>query len=468
MLFDVNVYSTARFTKEAKKLLAIALPLIVAQLAQVGMGLIDTSMSGHVSKNDLAAVGLGSSIFILTFITLAGIPTAYNPIFSQLYGARKFKELENAFCQGNWLGTFAGIVAMTIMLLAIIPVRMFVPFDQYTIDTTSLYLAGVAFGMPAAVNYRVLNAYGSSFNKTRPMMWISLVGLVINIPLNWVLIHGLFGLPKLGGAGCGVATGIIMWFNSGVLYLYYRKSEWFKPYRHLKAFVGPDFKSFIPVLKLGIPISFSFFIEASFFSLIAIFVTKLGVTYVAAQQVVVVVSGVLYVLPQILSVAVSVRVGQSIGEGKLFLARYVVGVSYVVGACIAIVSGILVITFRHEILLAFTKDPEIIAMGSLIFILMGIYQLPDSLQTLASGALRGYKIAAVPMMIHAFVFWVLGLGLGYYLCFVADLKLQGYWYAILIALTAASVLLSLYLSKVSRAKLHRKFDFSKLESRASN
>ncbi len=452
MLFQLNAYPKRQFATELRLIILLALPMMVAQLAQVGMGFVDTVMAGRVSAEDLAAVGLGSSIFITFYVTLIGIPTALNPILSHLFGANQREELAQEAQQGIWLSFLLGLAAMVIMWLLTIPLAAWLKLQPYTVETTVLYVFGVSLGVPAAIVQRALQAYTAALNRPHPVMWIGLVGLLLNIPLNYILIHGLFGMPRLGGAGCGFATAAVLWFNALGLWLYIAKSNYFQAFGLNQNWSWPKWSRIRHTVRLGLPISLSFFLEVSLFSFIALLIANLGEHFVAAQQVVIVISSMIYMLPQTLGAATSVRVGHTLGAGERIRAYYVSGVGMIAGMMGATITAMILVGWRLPILKLFTQDVAVIATGMNLLLFAAVFQIADATQTIASGALRGYKVTKIPMLIHAVAFWLLGLGLGYVLAFTVGWGLYGFWAALVVSLTTAAIALTAYLVYIGHNK----------------
>lgn len=455
MFFGINKFSKDEYHQEVKKIVTLALPMFIAQIAQVGTGVVDTVMAGRVSIQDLEAVSLGASLFITFYVTLLGIATALNPILSERFGAGAKKELGEIGRQGLWFGALLGVMGM-LALLALTPfIARWESLTPYVRETTALFVIGVSLGMPAALMHRALHAFASSLNKPKPIMIVSLIALLLNIPLNYILIHGLFGMPKLGGAGCGFATAASFWFNFLVLWLYISKHHYFKPFGLMDKFSKPVIANFKGFFKLGIPIGLSYFLEVSLFSFIALLLVQFGTVQVASQQVVINFSSIAYMVPQALSTALSVRVAQSIGSGSYLRARYIAGVGVSIGLVCAIVISLLILIFREHIVGLYTTQPEVIKIGGTLLIFAAIFQLSDSVQTIVSGALRGYKLTKVPMIIHAISFWGVGLGLGTYLGIYLNMKAVGFWIALVISLTVAAILLLTFLAKRSKHYLLR-------------
>lgn len=459
MLFELNRAPRGAIASEARALIHLALPMMIAQVAQVGTGFVDTVMAGNVSTDDLAAVSLGSSVFITVYVTLMGVVAALNPILSHLLGAKAHARVGETGRQGLWFGLFIGVIGTLLMFASMPLLRAWLDLPAHVEDMTVLYVAGAALGMPAAMMHRSLHAYASSLGHPRPIMLVSLAALALNIPLNYLLIHGLFGLPKLGGAGCGWATALVFWFNALALFAYIAKTPALQKYALTARFSRPDFARFGEFLKLGVPIGMSFFVEVSLFSFIALLVAQLGTLVVAGHQAVLNFTTIIYMLPQSLSVALTVRVGHAVGAGDYLKARFASGVGLVTGLVASAVTMVAVLLLREPIIRMYTNDPQVVALGLTLLWFAAAYQLTDAVQTVASGALRGYKLTRVPLAIHLFSFWVLGLGLGYVLALtdylVPAMGVTGFWAALVISLSAAALFLVYYLARESRKRLAR-------------
>ncbi|TCW30356.1 MATE family efflux transporter [Gulbenkiania mobilis] len=460
MLFELNRASRAETVQEAGRLTRLALPMMVAQIAQVGTGFVDTVMAGHVGTDDLAAVSLGSSVFVTVYVTLMGVVTALNPIIAHHFGAGEHDRIGETGRQGLWFGLLLGLFGMLLMLLGQPLLRQWLDLPAHVEDMTMLYITGAALGMPGAMMHRALHAYASSLNRPRAIMVVSLLALALNVPLNYILIHGLFGLPALGGAGCGWATGLVFWFNCAALFAYIAWNRHFHPYGLTTRLSRPDWGRYLAFLKLGLPIGLSFFMEVSLFSFIALLVAKLGTLVVASHQAVLNFSSLVYMVPQSIATALTVRVGQEVGAGRYHRARFVSGVGLATGLAGAAVMMVLILLGRHQVIAMYSADPAVQALGAGLLIFAATYQLTDAIQTIASGALRGYKLTTVPMVIHVVAFWGLGLGLGIVLGLsgwlpFSPMGVQGFWAALVVSLTAAAFMLVWYLARESRRRLHR-------------
>ncbi|OAM26130.1 MULTISPECIES: MATE family efflux transporter [Eikenella] len=461
MLLDLNRYSPAVFRNEARRMGALAMPMLLAQIAQVGVGFVDTVMAGGAGKPDLAAVALGSSAFVTVFITFMGIMTALNPMISQAHGAGETEQVGELGRQGMWYGLMLGFVGMAVLWLMVQPINHYLDLSPEVKRQFSQYVGFVALSMPAAMVHRALHAFASSLGKPKPIMWMSWITLFMNIPLNHIFVYGDLGMPALGGAGCGLASALVFWFNAAALWVYIAKQKYFQRFGLLSRFSKPNAKILRQITKLGVPIGLSFFLEVSLFTVMMLLIARLpgnAEDHVAAQQVVNSITSLIYVIPQGIGAAVTVRVGFSIGADRYYQARYAAGVALSSGAALSIITAVLTVLFRYPIMRIYTDDAAVIELGATILLFAAAFQLADAIQCIASYALRGYKVTKLPMVIHAIAFWVVGLGLGCLLAFGTRLGIYGFWAALVLSLMCAAVALLWCLEGVSEEMLEHQDD----------
>lgn len=453
MLLDIRRFGWSTYKKELSSLIHLGLPMLLSQLAQVGTSFIDTVMAGGAGKGDLAAVALGSSVFITIYVTLTGLMTALNPMISQLYGAKHSVQVGEMGRQGLWYGLIVGVLGMVATWLAIAPFRLWLDVSKDTFVIAENYLWFIGFAMPAAMLHRALHAYASSLNKPKVIMWVSWLCFFINIPLNWIFVYGKFGMPALGGAGCGLATAVVFWINALVLWLLIAKDRTLQAFGLMDRFDWPNPKAFLEITKLGVPIGLSFFIEVSLFTCIMFLVAKLdGNTedYVAAQQVVISLTSLIYMIPQSLGSAATVRVGFSLGREEYHRARYISGVGISFAMLISLGTAIFLVLLRYPLAMMYTNDAAVIALAGSIILYAAAFQLVDAVQCVAGFCLRGYKVTTVPMLIHIVAFWGCGLIPGYWLAFHQDMGIYGFWAALIFSLGLAAVFSLWYLEMHSQ------------------
>lgn len=456
MLLDINRYSFGEFATEAKKLAALAWPMMLASVASVGVGVVDTAMAGAAGKDDLTAVALGSALFATVYITFMGVMTALNPTIAQMHGAGGREQVGEMGRQGLWFALLLGLAGMALMLGLIAPLQDYLDFSAKVETMLGDYIRYTAWAMPAAMLHRAFHAYASSLNRPKPIMWVSWGGLLLNVPLNYVFVYGKFGLPAMGGAGCGLATLLVFVFNAAALGAYVARARYFAPFGLTQRLSRPDWRVQKQLWQLGWPIGLSYFLEASAFTFIVWLLAPLGADTVAAQQVVVSLTSITYMVPNSLGTAATVRIGFSIGRRQFARARYVSGVAAATGIALAVLVCLLVIALRYPLVGVYTDDAAVTAIAVSVILFMAAFQLFDFTQCITSYALRGYKVTRIPMLIHALAFWFCGLLPGYFLAYALGMGIYGFWSAMIFSLAAAAAALTYYLERISRTAVRRR------------
>jgi MATE family multidrug resistance protein len=283
-----------------------------------------------------------------------------------------------------------------------------------------------------------------------PVMIINVGALLLNIPLNYIFIHGLFGAPKLGGAGCGWATGIALWVNFFAL-----AALLWPRYKHaLHAFQPPQWAHIAHILKLGFPIGAAVFAEISLFALVALLIGPLGATTIASHQIALNFSALTFMVPLSLGLALTVKISRALGaREKLRAQRYVkMGATFAVG--FALLSAAAMLLLPDYITAIYTTDPAVRTLTAQLLVFAAAYQLSDGLQVTAAGCLRGYHDTRIVMVITLIAYWGIGLPVGYLLGltdhFGPARGVQGLWTGLVMGLTVAAVLLNWRLWRVSR------------------
>jgi len=447
--------TTIRF--EAVALWQLAWPILIGQLATVGMGVVDVAMAGHASAQDLAGVSLGVSIWHIVIVTLMGVLMAVNPIVSQFVGAGTLQQIGPQVRQALWTALGLGVLAMLVANAAALV------FGQLDIEPSVRQIAGdfvrvTSAALPAFCAYRVLYGYSASLGQTKPMMVIALLALALNIVLNWLLVYGNLGFPRLGGVGCAWATLLCVWFNLVAIVWWIRRSPAYRETQPLARFEPPRWADIRTLLKIGLPIGVTYFAETSAFSLIALLVAGFGTTQVAAHHVALNFASLVFMLPMSLGIALLTRVGQSLGAADPAQARFRAWIGVGMAFAAAAVSAVLIALFRQQIAWAYTNDVAVAALAAQLLIFAALFQLPDAVQVATSCAIRAYKVTRPPMLIHLTAFWGLCLPLGVVLGLAPDwlpwrpaqaMAAQGFWIALVAGLAIAALGLTWLLKRLS-------------------
>ncbi|MDR3413698.1 MAG: MATE family efflux transporter [Formivibrio sp.] len=437
---------------DVRATLHLAWPIMVTQLAQIGTSFVDATMAGHYSPIDLAAVAVGGSVWVALMVTLIGLTLAVNPLVAHRFGAGNTQSIPGVVQQALWQGLAFALLGMAIAWL-IAPFFHLSGLDQESADKATRFLRAVVFGLPALAIHRVLTGYSASLNRTRPMMFIALFGLALNVPVNWILIYGKFGFPELGGVGCGYATAFCMWVSALLLAAWIRWAPDYQASQPLKHWQRVDWTIQRQLFRLGLPIGVVFLVEVSAFCLVALLIARLGAIQVAAHQVALNITGIVFMIPSALGHALTVRVGQALGAGDPRQARQTGLNGIRMGVLYALFSALLIGFFKQPITGLYTSDEAVRSLAAQLLLYAAIFQLGDASQAIIAGVLRGYKITKWPMVIYIGAFWMFGLPLGYMLAFGYRHGAAGFWQSLLLALAIAAALLFSLFRKESRRLL---------------
>jgi len=454
-----------RVRLELRSLLALALPVMIGQLAYTAMGFVDAVMAGSVSPRDLAAVALGNSIWIPVYLLMTGILSATTPKVAQRYGAGQTTEIGAVVRQSLWLALAVGLTA-SMLLLNAKPVLHLMKVDPELIEPCMQYLGGIAFGMPATALFYVLCCFSDGLGRTRPHMVLGLCGLALNIPLNYIFIYGHFGVPAMGGVGCGWTTAIVIWAILLGMAGWVRRATIYKASKVFGLFEWPQWTVIKRLLDVGLPIGIAVFAEASIFAVIALLIGSLGSNVVAGHQIALNFSSLVFMIPFSLGMAVTVRVGQALGRDEPRDARFSAGVGMGAALVYACFSASMMMLLREQIATIYTADPVVIQMAASLIVFAALFQFSDAIQVTAAGALRGYQDTRVAMVLTLFAYWGIGLPVGY-MRGLTDLLgaangPSGLWQGLIVGLTCAALMLSIRLTRSARKRI-RTTGFSRVD-----
>ena len=432
------------YKKETTSLIQLAIPVFIASVAQTGMGFVDTVMAGGVSPTDMAAVSIAASIWLPTILFGVGLLMALVPVIAQLNGSNRTQKIAFEVQQGIAMALLLSIPTAFVLLKAQFIIS-FMDLEPLMRDKTVGYIDVVIFGVPAFLLFQALRSLTDGMSLTKPSMVIGFIGLLLNIPLNWIFVYGKFGAPSLGGVGCGVATAIVYWVMFVLLLLYVLKSKKLEKLNIFAKFHKPNTKELIKLFKLGFPVAAALFFEVTLFAVVSLLVAPLGPLVVAAHQVAMNFSSLVFMIPMSIGAAASIRVGHRIGEADTKGAKVASEVGILVSIAIASLTAVLTVLFNEQISLLYTENRAVIELATTLLIFAAIYQVTDAIQVVAAGALRGYKDMSAIFNRTFIAYWVLGLPIGYILALtdwvVEPMGAMGFWVGFIIGLTSAAIML---------------------------
>lgn len=435
-----------------RELLHLAWPVLVAQAAVMANGVIDTLMAGRLSSLDLAAVGIGASVYATVYVTAMGVLLALTPVVSHHFGAGRYAEIGADVRQCAWLALAVSIIAF-VVLRHPDPLLAFSRLTPEVEVKVRAYLDGAAWAAPGIMFFRVFFGLTAGVGRTRPIMVFNLFGLALKAPLNWVLMYGHFGLPALGAAGCGWSSAIIGWIVTLGAWTWCRRNAEYAPYGVFVRFEWPRWHALRELLSLGVPMGATFMMDVTAFTFMALFIARLGAEASAAHQVAANVAVFVFMVPLALGNATGVLVGQALGAGDGRRARHAGLLGLGVGVLCAMLFALAIGLGAPAIARAYTTDPAVAAAAAGLLAIVAVYHLGDAAQAVAVQVLRGYKRATAPMAIYAVLLWGVGLG-GGYLLGLSDLAgpargAAGFWIAAAAGLSLAAIALVAYFLRVA-------------------
>ncbi|MFL6674624.1 MAG: MATE family efflux transporter [Massilia sp.] len=445
---------------EIATLWGLSWPMLVGQVATVGMGVADVAMTGHVSAAELAAVSLGTSVWSIVLVTVMGIMMAINTVVAHEMGAGRYDQIAHSVRESMWMGVGVGLTACVAANWCTL-LFDHIGLDAAVADRASTFLHVISIGMPAFACYRALYGYTTSINQTKPIMVIAILGLLYNVLVNWLLIYGKFGFPKLGAIGCAVSTASGMWLMLAAMVGWIRLSSAYRMTYPFTRWEGPNWSEIGSMLRLGLPIGVTHFAEVSAFGVVSLLVARFGVVEVSAHQIALNFVSLVFMVPLSFGIGALTRVGQAMGEGNPVRARFVAWVG--VGMCVAFgfASAAFIAVFRWPIASMYTSDAAVQATCVMLLVFAALFQLSDATQVAAASAIRGYKVTRAPMLIQMIAFWVVALPVGWILGLAPawfpwspskPMAATGFWIGLVLGLTVAAVLLSWSLNRLSKQR----------------
>lgn len=423
------------------------LPLYVGNLMQIGMGVIDTIVAGQAGAVELAAVALGCSLTAPVICSVGVIISMVGPMISRLHGAGRDSKVGYLLLQAKWLALVLTLAELAVFAAAhwVWPL---VTHDAVLAAKADAYIRLFMLGVPANLLLRVALAHFEGFSRTRPGMVFSFLGMLLNIPLNFLFVFGLGPLPAMGGAGCGLATALIFWMMAlGLLLTMFLSRRYRGNLRAMLAWRRPDAPTCRRILRLGAPVALATVSEVGFFSVITMVIAPLGELAVAAQQVSISVSSLIFMFPLSMSWAASIRAAFHIGAKDEAAFRRMVRTA-VVATLVGVVCFMLATVFlRGDIIALYTQEPQVCDTAQVLLLLCAVYQIPDGIQSLMSGLLRGCQDTSALSRITILSYWCAGFPLACILIrtdwLLPRMGPAGAWVSFIVSLTLTAVMLTL-------------------------
>lgn len=429
-----------RLGGEIPPMFALAWPLVLAELAWMGMDLVDTVMVGRLGAAALGAVGLGSILFFVACIFGFGLLLGLDTIISQAFGAGDRPECDRWLVQGVWLCVFLTPPSMA-LAWGFLPLLGPMGVHPEIRGLAASFLALETWGLFPLMIYCALRRYLQAMNVVRPVLGTMLTANILNWAGNWLLISGHWGLPALGVRGSALST-----LGARAYMALYLVAVAFAHDRRVHGTLrstplAPDFARLRRLIALGWPVAVQITLEVGVFTVAAVLASSIGPAALAAHQVALKMCSVTFMVPWGISSAAAVRVGQAIGRGDPRAAGVSGWTALLLGEGFMMAAAVAFLVAPRTILGGFTTDPGVIATGVGLLACAAAFQLFDGLQVVASGNLRGAGDTRTPMIGNTLAHWAIGLPLAYVLGVVLGRGVLGIWIGLTAGLILAGVVL---------------------------
>ena len=421
-----------------KETIKLAYPVVIGQLGHMMLGVVDSLMVGRLGAVQLAASSLVNGLILLILVLGIGMSVALTPLVAIAKGSEKHDECGIILRQGLLVNiVFSFLLVVVIYFLADLIHYLNQPVEvaQYA----ESYLKILNISIIPFMLFQTYKQFSEGLSFTKPPMTILIFSVFINAFLNWILIFGNLGLPRLELDGAGYATLMTRIFMAAAIFIYIRNAKSFQEFDPSLRFKSVNFKVIRKIVNIGVPGGFQMFFEVGGFSFAAIMVGWIGVNELAAHQIALNLASITFMVGLGISISVTIRVGNFLGKRDSVEIKKAGYSALFIIAVIMSLFGIMFFAFRNYLPTLYINDVEVIKIASSLIIIAAIFQIVDGLQIVGVGILRGLTDMKAPMVISFIAYWVIGLPVAYLLGFIFDFGVEGIWVSFVVGLTLAAI-----------------------------
>lgn len=458
MIMSDRIKRPQTIATELIETLRLAAPMALTQLSQIAMMTTDLAFIGRLGGNAIAAAALAGTIYFVSFTFGMGLMAAVAPLAAHGFGAGDAATVRRSLHAGLWVGL---IVALPIMALSLQGEAILLALGQEELPArlAQNYLFGLAWGVAPTLWFIALRGFMGALNRPEPVLWITLAAIPINALLVYPLLNGAWGLPALGLFGAGLATSLVNLgtFLAGLWFATHRPP--FRDYHVLARLWRIDWDLMRQIIVIGAPISLAFLLEYGLFSTAGLLMGVISTAALAAHQIALQVTAILYMVPYGISMAATVRVGHAAGRNDADGIRRAGYVPILLGLAIAALLTLAVLAARRPIAHLFlgegvTDADATMTLAASLLTLGATFFVTDALQAVTSGALRGIKDTRIPLLFAIIGYWLVGFPIAYVLGFFTPLGAVGIWIGLSIGTATHATLLMLRFRRLTRKIAH--------------
>jgi MATE family multidrug resistance protein len=439
----------SNYTKEFNYNLKLATPVILGMLGHTFVSLVDNIMVGQLGSAELAAVSLGNSFIFIAMSVGIGFSTAITPLIAEADSEKNFKKGKSSFKHGLFLCSVLSFVLFGVILLAK-PLMYLMKQPEEVVTLAMPYLDLVAFSLVPLIIFQAFKQFSDGLSLTKYPMYATIIANVINVALNYVLIFGKLGMPKMGIVGAAIGTLVSRFVMLFFLWWLLKQKKKSKDYvTNIKLFVLEN-RMIKKLLNLGFPSAMQMFFEVAIFTAAIWLSGVLGKNAQAANQIALNLASMTFMVAMGLSVASMIRVGNQKGLQNFKELRRIAQSIFLLGLCLALVFALFFLAF-HKVLPELYVDLndetnrldnlEVVKTAAQLLLAAAIFQLSDSLQVIVLGALRGLQDVKIPTSITFIAYWLVGFPISYVLGKEDAYGSFGIWLGLLAGLTSAAIML---------------------------
>lgn len=393
-----------------------ALTVLAGQLAVMAYGVTDTIVAGRHAQASLAALSIGSALFVSVYVSLQGVLQALLPIWAEQRGAHQPLAIGRSLRQALYLCALASALGMAVLLAPGALLRWAeVPLSLQ--DEVTHYLAVLAFGLPPALLFRTYCTLNQALGHPLLVTWLQVLGLVIKIPLSIWFTFGGAGLPAQGAVGCAWATLVVACCQCALAVWLLRTQSLYTPLQLWQRLERPDPAQLAAFMRLGLPAGLAILVEVTSFTLMALLIARQGTLAAASHQIAANLTGVIYMVPLSLGIATSTRVSYWRGAGDEARAATVAWLGLRLTATLGVLMAATLWLVREPLAALYSPSPAVVALAASLLGWVALAHLGDALQALVAFVLRCYRVTLGPLLIYCALLWGAGLGGGYVLAY---------------------------------------------------
>lgn len=429
------------YSQHLRETISLSIPVSVGQLGFVMMGVVDSIMVGHNGAESLAASSLGSGVFILFLVLGLGISYAISPLVSIALGSNNEELLGDIFRQSLVINLLTGVI----LSLFVFGFSYAIPYLNQPPEVSKLaqsYIKILGISIIPTMIFQSYKQFIEGFSFMRPAMVIAIVANFVNAFINWLLIYGNWGMPKLGLDGAGYATLASRLFMTTAMIYITANHRRFSSIRLSLLPYSVNKELIKKILSVGVPSGVQYFFEVGAFVSAAYIVGWLGTEQLAAHTIALNISAISYMVTLGLSSAGAIRVGYEVGRKDVIETRKAGFSALIMAVLFMAVSAVILILFRDQLVHIFTSESVVIAVAADLLIVAAFFQIFDGSQAVGIGICRGLTDVTVPTYITFFAYWIVGLPIGYVLGFWANWGVIGVWVGLSLGLITSAVLLN--------------------------